>query len=57
MRLFAAVCSALSRNSRGVGGVSRLDAEVLQVREQDVDLSHSFVYTSLAPHLKQIEAH
>lgn len=46
------------QSERGsIAGVSLLDAEVLQVREQDVDLAHGFVYTSLAPHLEQIEAH
>jgi len=37
----------------GVGGVvSGLDAEVLQVREQDVDLADRFVHPALATHLK-----
>lgn len=47
----ASVCSSRT------GGVFRLDAEILQVGEQDVDLSHGLVYTFLTSHLKQIETH
>lgn len=45
-----------SQSVGGGGGVFGLNAEVLQVSEQDVDLSHCFIDASLSSHLGKLPA-